>query len=451
MSRNASGTYSLPTPQNPVVDDTPITTDWANTTLTDIATEITNSIDKGGRTTATANLPMGGFKHTSVANGSARDQYAALGQLQDSTAMWGGTAGGTADVLTITLTPAITAYATGQRFTFLTGASANATSTPTLNANGVGAKTIVRKDGSALQAGDMTASTLQDVEYDGTNFRLVPPIANTIITRTARTSNTSLASADKGKLFDVTSNSFTQTIDAASSLGNGWYCYYRNSGTGIVTIDPNGAETIDGSATVAVTPGIGFVLVCDGSNFYTIGRTNQGRTLISTITASASATVDVETTFDATYDEYELEVIGLIPATNNTILQALLKIGGSYVTSNYHFQVQLSNSSTASGSVASESSGSLATNAHIQLARNVGNAAADSVDLTIRICAPSSTAKAKTIKWHGVAMATAGTPIRNLIGAGGNTGTSAMTGIRFQMDSGNISSGTFRLYGLKNS
>ena len=48
MPRNASGTYALP-PGNPVVSQTPITTSWANPTMSDIGTEITNSLDRSGR------------------------------------------------------------------------------------------------------------------------------------------------------------------------------------------------------------------------------------------------------------------------------------------------------------------------------------------------------------------------------------------------------------------
>lgn len=79
MSRNGAGVYSLPA-GNPVVTLTAISTSWANGTLTDIANEITNSIDKGGRTAPTANLPMAGFKHTGAGDGSAAGQYLAYGQ-----------------------------------------------------------------------------------------------------------------------------------------------------------------------------------------------------------------------------------------------------------------------------------------------------------------------------------------------------------------------------------
>lgn len=47
-SRNSGGTYSLPA-GNPVVSGTTITSTWANNTLNDIKTEITNSLDRQGR------------------------------------------------------------------------------------------------------------------------------------------------------------------------------------------------------------------------------------------------------------------------------------------------------------------------------------------------------------------------------------------------------------------
>lgn len=164
MSRNGSGVYSLPTPQNPVVDDTPITTDWANTTLTDIATEITNSIDKGGRTTPTANLPMGGFKHTGLGSGSAATDSASLGQVQAQAVNWCGTAGGTANALTLTPSPAITAYAAGQVFRFKSGASANAGAT-TVAISGL-STIAIQVAGFACSGGEILASQWYEVVVD---------------------------------------------------------------------------------------------------------------------------------------------------------------------------------------------------------------------------------------------------------------------------------------------
>jgi len=47
-SRNSSGTYSLPA-GNPVVSGSTITSTWANSTLTDLATGVTDSLDRYGR------------------------------------------------------------------------------------------------------------------------------------------------------------------------------------------------------------------------------------------------------------------------------------------------------------------------------------------------------------------------------------------------------------------
>ena len=55
MSRNGSGVYTLPA-GNPVVSGTTIASTWANTTLSDIANAITNSIASDGQTVITGAL-----------------------------------------------------------------------------------------------------------------------------------------------------------------------------------------------------------------------------------------------------------------------------------------------------------------------------------------------------------------------------------------------------------
>jgi hypothetical protein len=80
MSRNGSGTYTLPA-GNPVVTGTTISSTWANNTLTDIATALTGSLSTDGQTTATGALQMGSNKITGLANGTVSTDAVALGQL----------------------------------------------------------------------------------------------------------------------------------------------------------------------------------------------------------------------------------------------------------------------------------------------------------------------------------------------------------------------------------
>ncbi len=78
---------------------------------------------------------------------------------------------GAANAYVITPAPAITAYATGQVFSFK-AVSAN-TTTSTLAVNGLAAKTIKNSVGGNLAANDILAGQIIEVEYDGTNFQML--------------------------------------------------------------------------------------------------------------------------------------------------------------------------------------------------------------------------------------------------------------------------------------
>jgi len=140
----------------------------------DFATGINNCIAKDGQNAATADLPMGGFKHTNVANATARNNYAAVGQVQDGDFIWLGTTGGTATAQTATATPAITAYKAGQKFRMKIGSGLGSTGTVrtshTININSIGAKNIKRASGNNPTIGDWVAGAIMEVIYDGTDF-----------------------------------------------------------------------------------------------------------------------------------------------------------------------------------------------------------------------------------------------------------------------------------------
>lgn len=137
--------------------------------------------------------------------------------------------------------------------------------------NGAGLITL-DPNGSELIDGQATKAIPPNcwclVFGDATGFYTISNIPN--VTRSARTSNSILTGADRGTYIDVTANTFTQTVTAAATLGNGWFVDYGNSGSGVVTIDPNGSETIGGIATLAVNSGEVYRVQSDASNFNVI-------------------------------------------------------------------------------------------------------------------------------------------------------------------------------------
>lgn len=79
------------------------------------------------------------------------------------------------DSYAITITPAITAYATGQVFIFKAG-TAN-TGACTLNVSGLGAKTLKKNKDQDLVTGEILADQIVAVCYDGTNMQVISRLA----------------------------------------------------------------------------------------------------------------------------------------------------------------------------------------------------------------------------------------------------------------------------------
>jgi hypothetical protein len=169
MARNGSGTYVLPA-GNPVTTGTTISSTWANTTLSDMGAALTTSVSSDGQTTPTANLPMGGFVHTGVGSATVRTNYASAGQVQDGALTYLGSISGT-NTITGVAAVGLSAYTTGQVFTFISvGANTGAV---TLNINGIGAKNIYKNGTLPLVNGDIASGAALHVVYDGTQFQLI--------------------------------------------------------------------------------------------------------------------------------------------------------------------------------------------------------------------------------------------------------------------------------------
>jgi len=75
---------------------------------------------------------------------------------------------------------------------------------------------------------------------------------------------------DYGKLVVATAGTFTLALTAAATLGQYFGCDVLNAGSGIVTLDANSTETINGAATQVLFPGDSAELVCTGSAWYAV-------------------------------------------------------------------------------------------------------------------------------------------------------------------------------------
>lgn len=151
-------------------------------------------------------------------NNCAREMMGAIKREWDRT-HFTLTSGGTADAQTLTPSPAIAGYLTGQMYGFIAGVGLTNTGAATLNVSAKGATAIKRIDGStALSAGDITAGNMHLVVYDGTNFRLLMPQTNlegADLDITNTTALTAPATGDKMLVYDASA-----TANRAMTLEN---------------------------------------------------------------------------------------------------------------------------------------------------------------------------------------------------------------------------------------
>jgi len=94
-----------------------------------------------------------------------------------------------------------------------------------------------------------------------------PSITSSTIVRRTLTTNDTVVQADNGGLIDCTSGSFTVTLLAAATAGNGFNVRILNSGAGTIVVDGDGAETINGAANKSLAQYQCIHLVCNGTGW----------------------------------------------------------------------------------------------------------------------------------------------------------------------------------------
>lgn len=122
----------------------------------------------------------------------------------------------------------------------------------------------------ALRYGAST-STVNASSLAGTGIVAVGTVLSQSMPISTFNSNFTAGINDRARMFVWSGASGTLTLPDASVVGNNWFCYLRNSGSGAITVDPAGTVTIDGGAALAFQPGESAIIATDGAAYYTIG------------------------------------------------------------------------------------------------------------------------------------------------------------------------------------
>lgn len=124
-----------------------------------------------------------------------------------------------------------------------------------------------------MEWADTTTNTLKRRNAANSGWIVVGTLDETLVL--PRSSNTILDISDRDKTL-IATGSYTQTFDAAATLGDGWAIDVIVDSGVILTLDPNSTETIDGATTKAIVGPASGRLVCNGALFRTIGLIGKG-------------------------------------------------------------------------------------------------------------------------------------------------------------------------------
>ena len=197
------------------------------------------------------------------------------------------------------------------------------------------------------------------------------------------------------------------------------------------------------------------VLFCNNNSMSAITSVPSGviggsMVLISTQTASSSSTISFASGIDSTYKEYVLKYINVHPSSDAANFQVNFRDGSTAYDATKTTSVFLANlNEDDSGNVLEyKASNDLAQSTNFQnLGESVGADNDQCVSGTLHLFEPSSTTFVK----HFIAKTNNYDSGNNsqifYVGGYCNT-TTAIDGVQFKFSSGNIDSGTFKLYGI---
>ena len=184
---------------------------------------------------------------------------------------------------------------------------------------------------------------------------------------------------------------------------------------------------------------------------YNAAVATGGMKLISTQTASNSASLSFTTGIDSTYKEYQFYFINIHPATDGVELSFNLSTdsGSNYnvTKTTTYFKAFHDEANTTTG-LAYDTGTDLAQSTGFQpICTNLGNDNDQQLSGSLTLFNPSSTTYVKHFISNFNIYTNDDYNLETFVAGYGNT-TSAVNAIRFQMSSGNIDDGTILMYGI---
>ena len=176
---------------------------------------------------------------------------------------------------------------------------------------------------------------------------------------------------------------------------------------------------------------------------YSLIKSAPGLNLISTTTVSSSAsTVDITSGIDSTYKRYVLQYTNVHVSGDGTTMYGKLYVDGSVTTGNDYVYGAIGRHS-GSSTITWQSTG----NSSFRYNYEIGNDNDQSMNGSITLFDPSNTTFTTSFLIENVDHQSDDRMSVAHVGGRVNQ-TGAVTGIQFDPSTGNIDSGTFKLYGI---
>ena len=99
------------------------------------------------------------------------------------------------------------------------------------------------------------------LQAEGTHLNTATPVSEF-------SSDYSVDPSNRSSLYVWTGGAGTATLPSAQSVGASWYIIFKNDGTGVLNIALTGTNTIDGQASAQLQIAESFVVVSDGTNWF---------------------------------------------------------------------------------------------------------------------------------------------------------------------------------------